>query len=370
MRLSERVEKDWFIADLIAKGVEVEYWDVTALFFSDLEENFVYETGYLRKINSYKMLVNCLKNQENNNTNFVIVVTQEARFYKFFRLLQKYNCKLHFIHWGVIPPSTDSKKSRFITALVNPLSLTKSIYYKVKSVIYTKLKIIKPFDVVFAAGGIALSMHKDVGEVLPINLIDYEKYISAKNNECKLVDGRYAVFLDINLAYQSDLIVLGVPRVDPEKYFASLNNYFDQIEQKYNIKVVIASHPTAKYGSDRFNGRLIFEDLTPALVKDATFVISHHSTSISYAILNEKPIVFVYTDDMLLLYKQSTVRHITNLANFLDATLINVDGITAEDGLSIKNCNLTLYKEYKYNYLTTYGSEHRKTSEIFTQYFT
>jgi hypothetical protein len=370
MRLSARVERDWFIADLMAKGIEIEYWDVTSLFFSDVVDNFDYEKSYLKKIDSYKTLDNYLKNQRGEDNDFVIIVTQEARFFKFFRLLQKYNCKLHFIHWGVVPPSTDSIYSRFNTALNNPMPLIRSLYYKLKSAIYKKLKIIKPFDVVFAAGGAALSMHENVNKVIPINLIDYEKYVSIKNSECRLVEGEYAVFLDINLAYQSDLAVLGLPAVNAENYFASLNNYFEQLEQIHNIQVVIASHPKAKYKSDTFNGRLIYENLTPELAKYSKFVITHHSTALSYAILNEKPIIFIFTDEMLILYKQSAIRHIKSMADFLDGTLINIDKITSTDEQSIRNCNLTLYKEYKYNYLTTYESEFCKTNEIFTQFFT
>jgi hypothetical protein len=369
MRLSARVEKDWFIADLMAKGVEVEYWDVTSLFFSNLQENFIYETDYLKKINTYEGLDAHLKNQTIEEIDFVIIVTQEARFYKFFLYLQRYNCKLHFIHWGVMPVSSNLKYHRLITALAQPFSLGKTIYNRLKSAIYMKSGLIKPFDVVFAAGEVALNMHPDVPKVVPINLIDYEKYVSVKGKEARIVDGDYAVFLDINLAYQSDLTILGLASLNAEKYFESLNIYFKKIEIQHNVKVVIASHPKSKYTSDTFNGRLIYENLTPELVKDSKFVISHHSTALSYAILNEKPIVFILTDEMLLLYKKTIIRSIKNLAGFLGIGSINIDRITTSDELAIRNSNLSLYNEYKYNYLTTHESECYKTGEIFTQFF-
>lgn len=367
MRLSPRVEKDWFISDLIAKGAEVEFWDVTHLLFPGLVENFTYEPPYQKYIHTYDELNEHLKHEQSEKVNFVIIVTQEARFYKFFRMLQKYNFKLYYIHWGVLPSSARAKYKKIFSAFNNPISLIRSGYYKVKAAIYTQLKLIKPFDVVFAAGGKALSMHGNVDKVVPINLNDYEKYVLTKKSNKKLVNTNYAVFLDINLPYQSDLTVMKLAIVNPESYYASLNNYFDQIENKHNIKVVIAAHPSAKYAHDTFNGRLIYTNLTPELVKDCSFVISHHSTSLSFAILNKKPIVFVYTAEMLTLYKISVMVHITNMANFLDAALINIDSKLTESELAIKEYNPTLYDAYKYNYLTTYESEFLETKEIFTQ---
>lgn len=276
---------------------------------------------------------------------------------------------MHFIHWGSMPLSPGSLLSKVISSIVDPFSLIKSVYNRVVSALYFRASIIKPFDVVFAAGDVALSMYPHIEKLVPINLIDYEKYISAKQNKERLIEGEYAVFCDINLPYQSDLKALGMPSVSADDYFFILNAFFDKIEEKHGVTIVIAEHPKAKYHRDTFNGRPVYSNLTAELIKDSKFIISHHSTSISYAVLNHLPIVFIFTDEMLIHYKKTAVRYINSLADYLGASVFNINRIDSGHDLSFKQCNKDLYDKFKYNYLTSKESENSSTKNIFISFF-
>ena len=148
-----------------------------------------------------------------------------------------------------------------------------------------------------------------------------------------------------------------------ESYSHSLNRFFTKLENIYSIKVVIASHPKAKYDANRFDGRDIHRMITAELVKDADFVITHTSTAISYAVLNLTPILFVYTEEMLNIYKDSIIKEINNLANFFKIKSLNIDRI--DDDILIKKPNEKLYNCFRYTYLTSEASEKKLSEEIF-----
>ena len=187
----------------------------------------------------------------------------------------------------------------------------------------------------------------------------------AKSESRRIVAGPYAAFLDIYLHYHSDLKIVGLQSIDPHNYFFSLNRFFKIFEQEYEIKVVIAAHPKADYGNNTFEGREIYRGLTPELVKDADFVISHHSTSLGYAVLNCKPIIFVYTDEMKRLYKETAVSWMHDFANYLGVSIYNIDQLTQGNQIAFGGINLERYNRYKYNYITTKESEHTNMQDIF-----
>lgn len=366
MHLSEKVARDWYIDYLRANGIMVEYWDLIPLLFGRFNEagskiaDFVFTPG------TYSELEKMLGLPENREAIYVILICYEGRFARLFRLLSKYNCRTYFIAWGNIPVKSLPIWHQIVCGLINnPRQFTGKVINKIKGVVYKELKLVNSFDVVFAAGDATVKMYPDAGKIVPINLVDYDHYMRTKSASRRIVEGPYAVFLDIYLPYQSDLKAVGLQVVDPQNYFFSLNRFFKIFEQEYGIKVVIAAHPKADYGNKTFEGREIYMGLTPELVKDADFVISHHSTSLGYAVLNCKPIIFVYTDEMKRLYKETSVSFMHDIANYLGANIYNIDQLTQGDQIAISGVNFVRYEKYKYGYLTTRETEHTTTQELF-----
>lgn len=365
MRLSDKASRDWYVDYLIEKGITVEYWDLVPLLFGG-DASGSKQTDYLRTPRSYQEIQFMVRLPENKGARYIMLVSYEGRTAKLYRLLSKHDCRMFFIAWGQQPINHTRKwRDTFIKWVSNPARFAKAFYYRAKATIYRKWSLVTPYDVVFAAGRALLSGRHCAGKVIPINLVDYDHYMRVLSEKVRPAEGPFAVFLDINLPNQTDLKIVGLPAIEPHEYYAALNRFFDLLEEKYGIKVVIAAHPKANYGGEEFRGREVYRGLTPELVRDAEFVISHHSTSISYAVLNAKPIIFVYTNAMVEVYKRTVVSCINDFAAYLDAAAHNIDQITRCEQITIREVNQARYEDYKYSFLTTPESEHMTTREIF-----
>ena len=107
------------------------------------------------------------------------------------------------------------------------------------------------------------------------------------------------MFLDQYLPFHPGYIQRGEkPEVTAEKYYPAMNNLFSYLEKKFNIEVIIASHPRADYSSRNnfFGDREIIKSDSMKLVENSISVLTHYSSSISYAIIYNKPIIFLNWD--------------------------------------------------------------------------
>jgi hypothetical protein len=365
IHLTDKTARDWYIDFLIGKGVKVEYWDVVALVRDAYIEANAKQTEYLKTFLTYGKLEEALRLPENRNARYMMLVSYTGETARLYRVMSKYNCRMLFIAWGALPIAGLPKWQTVLFGLSNPLRLAKRIYYRVKASAYRRLGLVNPFDTEFAAGQACVAKRHFASKVVPINLIDYDHFKKTEMGRERLVQGRFCVFLDVNLPHHPDLKMAGLQAVDPQDYYAALNHFFDLVEAEFGVQVVIAAHPSANYNVNPFHGREILRLRTPELVRDADFTIAHHSTSISYAVLNHKPVIFIYTNEMAALYKRTVAGWIRDYATYLDAPLYNVDEITEGCQIDIAKINEKRYEDYKYSFLTSQKSENMATQEIF-----
>jgi|WetSurMetagenome_2_1015567.scaffolds.fasta_scaffold00106_11 hypothetical protein len=366
--LSQKVVRDQYMDYLRAEGIEVEYWDLVSLLFGGSGEANMIERDYVFTPNTYDELDKMLGAPGNRDAIYIILIVYEGRFVRLFRLLNKYKCKTFFILWGQFPCRTTSRwLNKVVGGIFRPIRLGKETLNRIKGIACKKLKLVNPFDVVFAAGYAPMTLYHDAGKVVPINSIEYDDYIRSLSINERLVEGGYAVFLDIYLPYQKNNLKLNhLGAIDPHDYFSACNRFFDLVERKFGVKVVIAAHPRSDYENNTFGGREIYRGMTPKLVKDSDFVISHNSTSLSYAVLNMKPIIFIFTNEMKRLYKNTpTMILIHEIASYLGSNVYNIDEIIDGGHIAMSRISPERYENYKYGYLTTLESEHTTTQEIF-----
>lgn len=365
MHLTDRILRDYYIYPLIEKKFIVEFWDIVPLVFDDNIDAGMKTEAFLYTFRTYNQLEMQLNLHENKQACFVMLISYGKRFSKIYKLLTKYNCKMLYFEVGATPCLEKPKQQKILNHLFHPLRLTKIVYEKIMVKIYRRFRLIKPFDIVFAAGSFMQSYDKYSTKRIPINLSDYDHFIKVNKETNRIVKGKYAVYLDVFLANHNDLDIQCLPSLNSNNYYLSMNRFFDLLEKEYSIKIVIAAHPTAEYDFKTFNGREIYRLRTAELVKDAEFVISMHSTSTSYAILNLKPIVFIYTNDMNSLYSESIMRNIQAFSNYLESPLYNIDEIKEGRQVFINEININRYQKYKYEFLTSHESENNTTQEIF-----
>lgn len=361
VHLSDKTARDWYLDTLVEQGVPVEFWDVAGLIFGD-DGRHSKPSDVLRVPTSYHQIDILLRLTENEGACYIMLATYETRTVSLYRLMSKHNCRMFYIAWGAMPIG-QAKKWR--ARLLQPRRSAANLVRKLRPEFYRRLRLIRPFEIVFAAGDTVVASTWYAGKVVQINLVDYDHYVRAKSTTGRLVDDRYVVFLDVNLPHQPDVAIAGLRAVNAHTYFASLNRFFGLLEARHGVRVVVAAHPTASYDTATFAGRAIYQGVTPELVRDAEFVISHHSTSLSYVVLNAKPVMFVYTDEMLALYEPTVISYLRELASYLDASILNVDKISRGEDAAIKPVNTERYAAFKYNFLTTHESENTTTQKIF-----
>ena len=367
-KLTDKYARDYFIDHLIANGVEVEFWDVVAYMREPHNEIGELDVDYLRVLQSYGEFENLVKLNENNDTVYVLMINLCWEVRSVYQLLSKYRCKTAFLSWGAMPAATEPILQRAATKLIKEPSRFFNILVKKFFLLsYLQLGLIKPFDVVFTAGSLLGEEDLPSKKKIKFNSFDYAHYLHALEIDNSFSCEKYAVFLDLNMPYHSDLAREGLKTVNPHDYYQSLNRFFSLLEKQSDVKVIIAAHPKTNTSTSAFGDRRVYRLKTAEIVKEAEFVITHHSTSLSYAVLNIKPCIFIYTNEMKKLYSNSRIREIKSFADYLDAPVYNIDKLNSTDRVVIKQPNRLRYNDYKYSFVTSKETETEKSEDIFLQ---
>ena len=363
-RLTSKTERDWYLSDLMASGYDVEYWDIGAVMALSAGQPTEVDRLYKRVVDELDTLRQMVTAAAAVNACFVMLFAYDATSAAIYRMLSRYNARMVFFYWGLMP--TRQRRGLKLRRVLsqNPSEFLSKLFKRAIISFQQRMNQIRSFELVFAAGERQLALSHRARKVVPVNLVDYDRARAAQLPDVWR-GKRYAVFLDINLAYQSDLVILGWRSVNPERYFQSLNRFFGEIETATGLKIVVAAHPKSNYGTGVFGDREVVSGLTPEMVKGAEFVISHHSTSISYAVIFSKPLVFIYTSEMEEIYSDSVIPVIHDLAEFLGAPHLNVDSSYDLKKIDFKGINRAQYDAYKYGYLTSRLTENISTQEIF-----
>ena len=360
-------EKNYYLDVLIKNGFDVEYWDVSKIFFDNLK---ITESGSIRKgyevyLSSYDELEQEIKKQNLVNTIFINQITYELRVLKLFRLFSKYHCIVYRNFVGMLPQYSSMGKK-----IKNNLNV--KVFQKIINIIvpslYKKLKLVSNYHTVFAAGEMSIKLYSQTAKVIPINFFDYDKYLLIKANNERLIKERYCVYLDDNWASHPDVKMLKLAPLNAENHYNSLKRFFDSIENQFDIKIIVAAHPRSEHPLSDYGNREIIKYQTAELVKDAEFVLTSISTSMSNAVLFNKPIIFFYTEEIKEKYRHTQYSNIKLYSNILGAKLINVNNYMLTD-LALNPINYEKYKSYKYLYLTSKESENIHSSEIVLKYF-
>lgn len=369
--LTETILRLFPLDFLASHGVPVAYWDLSPLFGHALPGKEL-PRPFVRRFTDWEDLETALLASEAGATCLVTSVAYEPRFFRLYRLMSRSPAKLGIVIVGTLPMPKASRirdLRRNIHSLLDAGKLP-HILLKRSQCLFRRLGGIRNFDVAFTAGTAARREAKAT-RIVPINQIDYDDFLAAPQANNRLVMGRYAVYLDQFAPFHPDFAFLGIRKlIDPIHYYALLNAFFKRLEAAHGIEVVIAAHPKASYPRNPFGGRKIFQASTLPLVRHCEFALATISTSISFAVLNQTPLIFFTTDEMIELYRP--LRHDVapfHFARVLGRRCINLDR-PSEDDLRIDPVDTRLYDDYKYRYLVSRESEGRLSREAYLDFFT
>ena len=364
--LTKKLAEDFYISKLIDRGFEVKYLDVTNIFFKNITISDAIERDYITKINSYKDLK--IFFEYNKDAICIILITYELKVLKLYRFFKKYNLKtMFFARYGLPIYSNKNIFQKVLILIKIPSKIIDYFkYYFVK--IFILFGYVKLYDVVFTAGELVKnSFKKNAKIVIEINFTDYDKFLEIKDKTGNiLIDKKYCVYLDEYIPFHPDIAMVGLHALKPYNYYNSMNNFFDLVEKKFNIEVVIAAHPKADYAKNFFNGRKIYKYKTAELVKNSEFCFSHASTSICFSIFFNKPLFFIYTNEFKKLYKNNAFSFMVRMSNVLGRQIFNINDIDNKFDFNKfdMNVNCKLYSDYIINYFTTKKTENIMTFDI------
>lgn len=205
----------------------------------------------------------------------------------------------------------------------------------------------------------------DAQNFIPVHSLDYDQYLHfRKEAGAPLPENaeKYCVFLDGGETVHPDFAFLGIHALNSGQYFAEMNALFDTIEQRTGLKVVIAAHPRAIYEKDdQFGGRKILRGKTLELVADSSLVVVHASTSVNFAVLFAKPVLFIKTSEMVA---SGYSVYIDAVAAALEQEAILPDEVGKVSFEFDHERLQKKYEEYKYKYIKSRDVEDMTVWEI------
>ena len=364
---SERYFKAFGFRDLINRGFEVEIWNFMPFLSSEefkndlppdtLEwENHIYFENCSGAVKAILQLT--------PDTIILLGIHYTTKTLPVYRALSRKGLTcLSFLAMalplGTMPLREGSKKK------LERLSLC-GIKNKLFHSIPYNLLGVKPVDIVIAMGekyfrhGYPWS---EKSEVLWAHSLDFDEYLTEKIKPGE-TEPDTCVFLDEYVPLHPDNTAAKFSRVPMKKYYDQMRSFFDYIEGNFKLNVIIAAHPRSHYENlpDIYGRRPVIRGKTAELVKTAGYVIVHQSMSLNFAVLFEKPLIFVVTDDY--------IRHLAEdphpqwLADYFGKKLHNIDHGMDIDITEESHVKLEAYRSYRNDYIKKEGSPELAFSRI------
>ena len=165
---------------------------------------------------------------------------------------------------------------------------------------------------------------------------------------------RTAIYLDQPFDVNFDKYYTGN---NPDKsfgvFYEKLKKFLDNVEYKYNLKVIIANHPRREnFQHSIFKKFENYNNKTAELISNCKLVFAHCSLSISFATLFNKDMVFLSSEE---LDKSIYNKRINIFSKFFGCSAIKIPKENID--LSKYYANKQKYPQYIKNYVKNENSE-------------
>lgn len=290
----------------------------------------------------------------------------DLRNERVFRILKKHEARYVVVSAGALPLSGISSRSGIQKAkrALNPGALLNFI---AKSAIFflSKHRLLYPLpSVIFSGETLQLKAYLEsrslagVSAIVLIHSLDHDvylDYIRGMGNKTAVPDNT-CVFLDEAATHHPDFAFFGIRPLVSDDYFQAMRRLFDEIEKKTGLKVVVAAHPRSRYEDmpGIFGARPVVKDRTAELIAKSSLVIAHSSTSIGFAVLFNKPLLFIKTQGMR---SNGAAGFVDMMAASLGLKAYELDAAESLDALPLDYSRWVNagYEDYKYKYIKSKG---------------
>lgn len=282
--------------DTIKKVYDYEVWDLST--FYDKKDTFVNidEAISIQSICEFEDRIKEIAFRDQ-----VVVVTNmvQSAYSKVYRILKSYQI-----------PVIDVQKNNFMSFLERKTAFNFRIKLSAKErtkrmlnnfrVVRTIDKYIKykgvQFDYFLSAFNFSPEEVKTFVKAHNVKYDEFLKYKDSSNPE----KGDYILFIDSATCYHPVDYKGEDKNFDVEHHLAQLNHYFDILESKYKIPVIISLHPCSvnHLSESAFKGRKLTYSQTALYIQHAKFVVSFFSTSLINVVLAHKPSLILTSEEI------------------------------------------------------------------------
>jgi hypothetical protein len=321
---------------------------------------------YVLKLKTYMEIKKFILTSKQNTVFVSFLGDSSIHSLKILHLLSKHNKEFGIIISGSLPLTSVKQKLSSQLKLFNLKNFFRLCLKAIYLIFTTKPK----YSFVIASGSESYKTIRKryiTDNLLPGHAFDYDLYLEHQNETATNYQN-YIVFLDEFLPFHPDYIRHGIDLSHiAEAYYGKLTNLFDKIEQYYNMPVVISAHPRSYYDElpDYWQGRKCILGGTISLVKNASLCLLHASTSINFAILYDKPLLFITMDEIK---NSNTQILLAAMVQELQSNVIDLDDLHEEyfKNIAFSTAN---YEAYKIQYIKRDDSNNINNWEILYNHY-
>ena len=384
--LDKRIFNILGIETMMSYGFEVEVWDVTPYFhktfFKKITTDGPIVYNECKQFNNKRDIIRALSNISSNTIMNLHIALQFETFF-IYHFLSTKNIKYCVQQMIYLPNSPTPEKCvsiEFFRSIIKRIIALKPkhVFFGLCDKIllnYFYWFNIRPADLALLSGERSFEAARDPisakTHFIWSHVEDYDTYLTERNIKTT-TDPHLGIFLDEYYPLHTDMDYLGISSpIGVEEYYSKLCTFFDHLEKTYNVRIVIAAHPRSNYSEspDYFGGRQTIKGQTARLVHESSFVLAHDSTSINFAILFRKPIIFITMDKIQKCDagRLTTALSIKAMADSLKKNPINLDASIELNWQEELKIDLPAYENYLNDIIHKKGVPDIPSGEIFIQ---
>lgn len=368
-----------FGVDLLLKnGYAIEGWDILKTLYPETIKNVKlhqFEFPGLRRFKSRKEVISASGKLSSKDI-IILGLSYDLIHLWIYQAISKSKCHYVFLQnnpYPTFPSNWIKEKGTVIDLLSRSKRALRNLFSRNWVDIINKFGFqhvpyqflgIKPPLILFFGGSMSVIRRFfkcpfDVSytKLVPVHSFDYDMFLQQQKASTNKNLSNIAVFLDSNLPFHPDnaLTNRGSAPVSKENYYPALCRFFDFVEKEQGVEVVIAAHPSSHYEDheELFGGRRCYRLKSAELIERAKFGINHCSAVVNFAILYKKPVLFIYTNEMV---KSGFVKLVENQAKWVGKTAINIDNTLSINWDTELSVNNNLYAKYKETFIKAKGT--------------
>ncbi len=188
----------------------------------------------------------------------------------------------------------------------------------------------------------------------------------------RLIGFEYGVFVDDTIFTSPDYSMnhgdKNYRSNNIKKYIGNLQSFFDLIEKKMNLKIIVAASGKYIYDKNPYNREIIYQK-TAELIQHANVIIGHNSSALNQAIVNKKPTLMIF-DSTIKKEKKMKIHYVSKYLNIRPLNIENYSEKELDENLNNINDTDSVIKKYflenigKDNALTSYEIIAKKINTI------